>query len=108
MFERHVSKHDKVRVFECKVCSAKFSNLGNMYRHRSVHTGEKPFECDVCNAKFRTKPQLKVHRGRHDGTKPISELNSTCDVCGKRIRNSRMKKHLLEHVQIEEDKQNVI
>jgi len=36
------------KLFECDVCSMKFSNGANMRRHRMRHTGVKPFECRVC------------------------------------------------------------
>lgn len=37
---------------------------------------------------------MEVHRDRHEGKKPFNELIGECAVCGVKMRNRFLKKHM--------------
>ena len=62
MKERSLKVHDKMKPFECKGCSAKFSTKAHLKGHiESVYEGKKPFECNICDKKLSTKQSLDNH-----------------------------------------------
>ena len=50
------------RPFECKICGAKFAEIGTLTTHiRSLHDGKKPYKCSICDAKFSQRAHVKTH-----------------------------------------------
>ena len=49
-------------IYECDVCTKKFSRSGTLARHKRIHSGDKPYECDVCTKKFSQSGTLAAHK----------------------------------------------
>lgn len=49
------------KKFECYLCAAVASSMGNLKGHMHKHTGEKPFECLKCKVRFSVKKSLVKH-----------------------------------------------
>lgn len=66
----HMKTHEKgVKVYECKVCDAKFNQSESLRAHMSHHTGIKDFVCSVCSKAFSVSSRLTKHMRIHTGEK---------------------------------------
>lgn len=85
---KHVEK-----MFQCSLCSKKFSTDSALYIHKQSHETVYKFECQVCERKFRSQCKLKIHMTMH-----TKEKNYFCSQCnrGFAVRNN-LTKHMLTH-----------
>ena len=42
-------------LFECTVCSKKFTRKAHLKRHLRIHEPEKPYKCPHCDYRYNTK-----------------------------------------------------
>ncbi|XP_013786621.2 zinc finger protein 252-like isoform X2 [Limulus polyphemus] len=85
------------RPFQCELCSASFSRMGNYTRHKKIHAvptkKDHRFHCSVCEKSFIQKCDLTRHMHIHSGTEP-----HRCSQCGKGyIRHSDLVTHQRFH-----------
>lgn len=77
--------------FDCDLCEAQFSDVGNLKRHKiTKHEGIK-YNCDQCDEEFSEQGNLKRHKlTKHDG------IRYDCDQCEARFYDQNtLKKHQL-------------
>lgn len=60
--KNHLSRHFKIKDYECAICNKFFSSSTSLTLHRSVHSKEKPYKCEFCSVKFTQKGNLKFHQ----------------------------------------------
>ena len=88
--------------YDCDLCEAQFSDVGNLRRHKMTkHEGVK-YNCDQCDAEFSEQGNLKRHKlTKHDG------IRYDCNQCEARFYDQNtLKKHQLtkhEGVKIDGD-----
>ena len=95
---RHIlTKHDKIKKFECSVCHLKFAFQSSLDSHFVRHSGEKKFVCSQCGQAFARSGQLNSHvKYSH-----LRLRNHACPHCpGKYFSKHR----LLLHVKTVHDK----
>ncbi|XP_076345943.1 uncharacterized protein LOC143244706 isoform X3 [Tachypleus tridentatus] len=85
------------RPFQCELCSASFSRMGNYTRHKKIHAvptkEDHRFHCSVCEKNFIQRCDLTRHMHIHSGTEP-----HRCSQCGKGyIRHSDLITHQRFH-----------
>ncbi|KAI8774582.1 zinc finger protein 616 isoform X1 [Biomphalaria glabrata] len=85
------------KVYQCDLCIAKFTRLGNFTRHRKIHNlhseSQPLFKCETCGREFLQRCDLKRHMLIHTKQEP-----HRCDQCGKGyIRRSDLVVHLRFH-----------
>lgn len=56
-------------VFQCPMCSKKFTRAYNLQAHRRTHTDERPFPCRICGKGFARQHDRKRHENLHSGEK---------------------------------------
>ncbi|XP_058464348.1 zinc finger protein 883-like [Malaya genurostris] len=85
MAEEHGVPKEKVKAFQCHLCTLRFVSKQGMVRHiQSVHENIKPvqkcsskkFLCTECGKCFQRMRHLEAHTNSHNGLKPY-----VCD-CG--------------------------
>jgi uncharacterized Zn-finger protein len=95
--KRHVNNtHNKVKKFECSICSKRFAYKHILQEHQNLHFGLKPHACLECGKRFAAKSNLIQHRRRHMKTQAgevrkatdqrrsrASSLSFSCSVCAK-------------------------
>ena len=77
--------------YDCDLCEAQFSDVGNLRRHKlTKHEGVK-YNCDQCDAEFSEQGNLKRHKlTKHDG------IRYDCNQCEARFYDQNtLKKHQL-------------
>ena len=77
--------------YDCDLCEAQFSDVGNLRRHKMTkHEGVK-YNCDQCDAEFSEQGNLKRHKlTKHDG------IRYDCNQCEARFYDQNtLKKHQL-------------
>lgn len=79
------------RVFQCRICLAKFHKNCNLVRHMYIHIENRPTnECTICG---KTVLDLKAHMRTHSVEKP-----HRCTLCPAAFRNSgSMHEHIRRH-----------
>ena len=91
MISEHIERCRKDGyVFQCELCSKKFTSKGDLNRHLKIHTGEKSFKCDFCEKKLTKKSNLNRHLKIHTGEKPFQ-----CEFCEKKFT---LKGNLTRHL----------
>lgn len=79
-------------LFECTVCSKKFTRKAHLKRHLRIHEPEKPYKCPHCDYRGCEKSDISKHILIHEEPKHV------CDVCGKAFRHIKNKElHLKRH-----------
>lgn len=79
-------------LFECMICSKKFTRKAHLKRHLRIHDPEKPFKCPHCVYRGCERSDISKHLLIHEEPKHI------CDVCGKAFRHIKNKElHLKRH-----------
>jgi uncharacterized Zn-finger protein len=83
-------------TYLCDLCGSKFKERKVLNAHRRfVHSNHRPEACTSCDKRFKTKSQLKNHLVTH---KQASELNLSCEICGKMfLRVATLKDHVRRH-----------
>ncbi|XP_060070268.1 uncharacterized protein LOC132550246 [Ylistrum balloti] len=79
-------------LFECTVCSKKFTRKAHLKRHLRIHEPEKPFKCPHCDYRGCEKSDISKHLLIHEEPKHL------CEVCNKAFRHMKNKElHLKRH-----------
>ena len=50
--KRRIRIHTGERVYECKICSKRFTLSSVLKQHLKVHTDEKPYKCEMRSKQF--------------------------------------------------------
>ncbi|KAH3863003.1 zinc finger protein 37-like [Dreissena polymorpha] len=94
----HMQNEHKVEMEThlCDLCGSRFKDKKILNQHRKyVHTDERPEECPTCRRRFKNKSQLRNHLVVH---KDASDLDLSCEVCGKMfVRVATLKDHVRRH-----------
>ena len=78
-----ISHHtkDKLKPFQCHLCTRGFTTRQHLQDHVNVHTGAKPHECSYCGAKFASNGNRNAHvRSAHKGIKRVTTKPSLATV----------------------------
>ncbi|CAG5128014.1 unnamed protein product, partial [Candidula unifasciata] len=79
-------------LFECNVCSKKFTRKAHLKRHLRIHEPEKPYKCPICDYRGCEKSDISKHMLIHE------EPKHTCERCGKTFRHIKNKElHVKRH-----------
>ncbi|XP_069101398.1 uncharacterized protein [Argopecten irradians] len=79
-------------LFECTVCSKKFTRKAHLKRHLRIHEPEKPFKCPHCDYRGCERSDISKHLLIHEEPKHV------CEVCNKAFRHMKNKElHLKRH-----------
>ncbi|KAL5010896.1 hypothetical protein ScPMuIL_013201 [Solemya velum] len=79
-------------LFECTVCTKKFTRKAHLKRHLRIHDPEKPFKCPHCDYRGCEKSDISKHLLIHEEPKHL------CEVCGKAFRHIKNKElHVKRH-----------
>ncbi|XP_021360123.1 uncharacterized protein LOC110454762 isoform X1 [Mizuhopecten yessoensis] len=79
-------------LFECTVCSKKFTRKAHLKRHLRIHEPEKPFKCPHCDYRGCERSDISKHLLIHEEPKHL------CEVCNKAFRHMKNKElHLKRH-----------
>jgi len=88
----------------CVICKKLLGSKKTLRAHLLTHSVQKNFACQVCNKKFALGRQLKNHtvkcekRSQRIGERKNPNYKAhTCEVCGKVINKSYLKRHMLVH-----------
>ncbi|XP_062991328.1 PR domain zinc finger protein 5 isoform X2 [Elgaria multicarinata webbii] len=95
----NVHPGDRLRSFQCSVCSAPFSSESSYEQHKEACRGDARFICkaDSCGKRFKSKDALKKHKENvHTGN---SRKRLMCSVCNKRCSSAT---NLQEHRKVHE------
>ncbi|XP_062571023.1 LOW QUALITY PROTEIN: zinc finger and BTB domain-containing protein 38-like [Saccostrea cucullata] len=86
-------KSEVVEIYECKVCSRKFSQVGNFHNHMKLHN-EKSCSCGICKVEFSDSYELQRHmRTTHTGSMPYK-----CNECDREFSQyNNLRRHLRVH-----------
>ena len=86
-------KSEVVEIYECKVCSRKFSQVGNFHNHMKLHN-EKCCSCGICKVEFSDSYELQRHmRTTHTGSMPYK-----CNECDREFSQyNNLRRHLRVH-----------
>lgn len=79
-------------LFECNVCSKKFTRKAHLKRHLRIHDPEKPFKCPQCQYRGCEKSDIVKHLLVHEDPK------HQCGICNKTFRHIKNKElHMKRH-----------
>ncbi|CAL1542656.1 unnamed protein product [Lymnaea stagnalis] len=79
-------------LFECTVCSKKFTRKAHLKRHLRIHEPEKPYKCTVCDYRGCERSDISKHMLIHQDPK------HACERCGKTFRHIKNKElHVKRH-----------
>ncbi|KAK3097444.1 hypothetical protein FSP39_009689 [Pinctada imbricata] len=79
-------------LFECTVCSKKFTRKAHLKRHLRIHEPEKPYKCPHCDYRGCERSDISKHILIHE------EPRHVCEICGKAFRHMKNKfLHLKRH-----------
>ncbi|XP_060569622.1 zinc finger protein 35-like [Ruditapes philippinarum] len=79
-------------LFECNVCSKKFTRKAHLKRHLRIHDPEKPFKCPHCQYRGCEKSDIVKHLLVHE------EPKHQCNICQKSFRHIKNKElHMKRH-----------
>ncbi|XP_045196595.2 zinc finger protein 236-like [Mercenaria mercenaria] len=79
-------------LFECNVCSKKFTRKAHLKRHLRIHDPEKPFKCPQCQYRGCEKSDIVKHLLVHEDPK------HQCSICNKSFRHIKNKElHMKRH-----------
>lgn len=56
-------------IYECHLCSKRFTRPYNLKSHLRTHTDDRPFICTICNKAFARQHDRKRHEDLHLGAK---------------------------------------
>ena len=109
------SVHDRIKDKSCDLCDYKTGDNWKLKRHiASLHEGKETGNidtevfsraeklkvnlknklCDKCDYKTGDNYKLKRHMATHEGIKIENTKSTQCNLCGKVLINSRLKRHI--------------
>lgn len=68
----------ETKVYECHVCSLKFSTISLLERHRLIHTATQRHFCNFCKKSFAQLRYLRDHKSRVHN---IKTKRNPCPCC---------------------------
>ncbi|KAK3095195.1 hypothetical protein FSP39_011343 [Pinctada imbricata] len=86
-------KTNVVEIYECKICSRRFSQVGNFHNHMKLHS-EKVCVCGICKLECADSYELQRHmRTTHTGNMPYK-----CNECDREFSQyNNLRRHLRVH-----------
>ncbi|XP_005097960.1 uncharacterized protein LOC101852766 [Aplysia californica] len=79
-------------LFECNICTKKFTRKAHLKRHLRIHDPEKPFKCLICDYRGCERSDISKHMLIHE------EPKHACERCGKTFRHIKNKElHVKRH-----------
>ncbi|KAL3271163.1 hypothetical protein HHI36_021661 [Cryptolaemus montrouzieri] len=75
-------------LYRCDICKNEFDQIFEYLDHQFEHNGNPVFKCDKCNVTLSTRQDLVNHDQNH---------KIACPKCGKEMKKSSLKLHLISH-----------
>lgn len=87
--ERPKKKANIASVFQCPLCSKRFTKKWNLDSHTRTHSPSRPYRCAYCTACFARASDCGRHEASH------AEPKYRCEGCGKAFaRGDTLRNHL--------------
>lgn len=98
--QHRIFKHSTVK-YTCDQCPYVCVTRNRMEKHKEfAHSEDRPIMCEECGRRFKEIRTYKKHQQVHKG---ITKVN--CDVCGKVVMASSLKRHMKLHLSDEKPHQ---
>ncbi|GAB6027810.1 hypothetical protein CHUAL_002040 [Chamberlinius hualienensis] len=98
--QHRIFKHSTVK-YNCDQCAYVCVTRNRMQKHKEfAHSEERPIMCETCGRRFKEIRTYKKHQQVHKGI-----IKANCDICGKIVMASSLKRHMKIHLSDEKPHQ---